>query len=256
MFFQSRFLDLLFHIFFNLFQKWSIWGPPSKSDGIQNGTKIDQVAPKCWKSHMPDAPLFQTLFSRNHSNPRAVGASWLLKGHLFDGDWLIFCFCCVSLCSVLYNISINLFFLTWVNAQPLSPPFFEEIAAHTKKHVFSQLCVCVCVFFYLFIFLLIFGYPLPTPRASLASFWIDLGAIVGLAFPRFPPPALNSCRDFAINFARNLQRTCRELSRNLQEMRRTCGELARSLCKELSPKRNLKRRIPFLARQQISQFQN
>ena len=27
---------------------------------------------------------FQTLFSRNHSNPRAVGTSWLLKRHFFD----------------------------------------------------------------------------------------------------------------------------------------------------------------------------
>jgi hypothetical protein len=39
MFFQSRFLDFLFHIFLDFFQNWSILGPPSKSDGIQNGNQ-------------------------------------------------------------------------------------------------------------------------------------------------------------------------------------------------------------------------
>ena len=100
-------------------------------------------------------------------------------------------------------------------------------------------------FLYFSIFLLIFGYPLPTPWARFAPFWIDFGTILGLTFPRFPPPALNSCRDFARNFARNLQRTFRELSKNLQEMQRTCRELATNLCKELSPKRNLKRPFQF-----------
>ena len=109
MFFRSRFLDLLFLTFSNFFQIWSILGPPSKSDGILNGTQINQVAPKCTKFYVAKlffAVFFQTLFSRNHSNPCAVGTSWLLQGHFFDVHvhWLIFCFRCVSLCFVLYNI--------------------------------------------------------------------------------------------------------------------------------------------------------
>ena len=40
MFFHSRFLDLLFLIFFNLFQKLSILGPPSKSDGVKNPLRV------------------------------------------------------------------------------------------------------------------------------------------------------------------------------------------------------------------------
>ena len=43
MFFQSRFLDLFFSF---KKEKWSMLGPPSKSNGVKNGTKIDQVAPK------------------------------------------------------------------------------------------------------------------------------------------------------------------------------------------------------------------
>ena len=89
---------------------------------------------------------------------------------------------------------------------------------------FSNLCVCVCVFFS-FIFMLISGSSLPTPRANLAPFGIDFGAIRGPIFPRFPPPALNSCRDFARNFARNLQRPCREITRNAKNMQRTSNKL-------------------------------
>ena len=152
-------------------------GPPllifsdlfSKSVDLGTPFKIE-----CWRS-----PLSDPLFSRNHSNYFAVGTSWLLKGHSFDGGWLICCFGCVSLCSVLYNIFI-IFYKTSVNAQPLSPQFFVEIAAH-KKQKKNYFCVCVCVFI-LFIFMLIFRYPLPTPWARLAPFWIDFGAIVGSIF--------------------------------------------------------------------------
>ena len=80
-------------------------------------------------------------------------------------------------------------------------------------------------FFYLFIFMLIFGYPLPTPWARLAQILIDFGAIFGLTFPRFPPPALNSCRDFARSLARNLQRTSKTLKRNAKDLQRTSNKL-------------------------------
>ena len=33
-----------------------------------------------------------TLFSRNHNNDCAAGTWLLLKDHLCDGDWLVFCF--------------------------------------------------------------------------------------------------------------------------------------------------------------------
>ena len=74
---------------------------------------------------------------------------------------------------------------------PLSPSFFEEIAAHRKNMFVSNVCVCLCVVFF-FIIWLIFGDPLPTPLARLASFWIYVGAIFGSTFPRLPPPAFNS----------------------------------------------------------------
>ena len=98
----------------------------------------------------------------------------------------IFCFCCVSLCSVLYNIFITFFQKTSVNAQPLSPPFFQEIAAHKEIQLFFSFWCLRLRFFYFFIFLLIFGYPLPTPWARFAPFLIDFGAIFGPTFPRLP----------------------------------------------------------------------
>ena len=134
----------------------------------------------------------------------------------------IFCFCCVSLCSVLYNIFITFFQKTSVNAQPLSPPFFQEIAAHKEIIFFFSFWCLRLHFFYFFIFLLIFGYPLPTPWARFAPFWIGFGSNFGSTFPRIPPPAPNSCRDFA----RNFPRTCRELAENYQESYKKCTELA------------------------------
>ena len=228
MFFQSRFLDLLSLICFRFFSKTIVWGTPSKSDGCQNGAQNRPSGAKNRKTlNCAEAP-FRPWFSRNQSNYCTVGTSWLLKGHLFDGDWLICCFGCVSLCYVLYNMFIIYFFhKTSVNAQPLSPPCFEEIAARKKKTIL--ICVFAFAFVQFLIFLLIFGYPLPTPWTRLAQFWIDVGTIVGPTFPRFSPPALDSCRDLARNFARNLQRTCRELARNVQEMQRTFRELARNL---------------------------
>ena len=88
----------------------------------------------------------RTQFSRNHTNPRAVGTSLLLKDHfcrwrlanvLFSLRFFVFVF--------IKNKSITFLQKTLVNAQPLSCPFFEEFAAH-KKNVFSRFCVCVCVF--------------------------------------------------------------------------------------------------------------
>ena len=87
---------------------WSDFGSFSVFPRSRNDAKIDPILVRRLKKPWRGARSETTCFSQNHSNPCAVGTSWLLKGHFFDGDWLIFCFCCVSLCSVLYNIFIIL----------------------------------------------------------------------------------------------------------------------------------------------------
>ena len=125
------------------------------------------------KNDYAGAPFVQTLFSRNHSNPCAVGTSWLLKRLFFDGDWLTCCFGCVSLCSVLYDILITFFHKTSVNAQPLGPPFLEEIAAHKKNK--KLIFVFAFVFFLLFHISVDFRVPLADPLGQIGSildrFW-------------------------------------------------------------------------------------
>ena len=106
MFFRSRFLDLIFLI---CFENGRFVDPLQNPMGSKMALKSTKRLQNAEKRPMPDAPSFQTLFSRNHRNPWAVGTSWLLKGRFFVGDWLIFCFCYVSLCSVLYNNFITFF---------------------------------------------------------------------------------------------------------------------------------------------------
>ena len=112
-------------------------GPPSKSDGRQNGTNISLFQ---HKSCFFLGPCFKPCF---HETIVMLQQHYDIDRFL-DGDWLIFCFRCVSLCSVLYNILITCFQKTLVNAQPLSPPFFAETAAPKQKYVFSHFCVCFC----------------------------------------------------------------------------------------------------------------
>ncbi len=50
-FFEANFWTSFFSIFVDFFQKWSILGPPSKSDGVKNGTKIRQVVPQISNSY-------------------------------------------------------------------------------------------------------------------------------------------------------------------------------------------------------------
>ena len=57
--------------------------------------------------------LSRPCFARDHSNYCAVGAYWFLKGHLFDGDLLIFSFVCFSLCYVL-----NAMFIIYLLIKP------------------------------------------------------------------------------------------------------------------------------------------
>ena len=123
-----------------------------------------------------------------------------------------------------------------VNAQPLSPPFFEEIAAHNKNVIFFLICVFAFAFFYLFHIVVDF-------RVSLADALGQIGFILNRCwchcwsnFPAFSAARAkllqNFARNFARNFSRNSQRTCRELSRKLQEMQRTCRELAANYAKD------------------------
>ena len=121
MFFQSRFLDLLFLIFVRCFSKIVDFGIPfkirwdpkwqPKSIRWRQNARIS----KCRYAYF--AFLFQSLFSRNHSNPCAVGASWLFKSRFCDVDWLLFCFRCFSLCFVLYNI-LNTFIQKKLSKRP------------------------------------------------------------------------------------------------------------------------------------------
>ena len=113
LFFQSRFLDLFFLICFQIFFKNGKCGDPFKIRWAPKWqpklTKWRQKVENVRYGYAKNAVLFQTLLSRNHSNPCAVGISWLLKRHFFDVDWLMFCFRCFSSCFVLYNILNNCF---------------------------------------------------------------------------------------------------------------------------------------------------
>ena len=93
------------------------------------------------------------------------------------------------------------------------------------KNLRFLIFVFAFAFFLSFYICVDFRVPLADPWARLAPFRIHFGAICGQPFPRFPPPALNSCRDFARNFARNLQRTSKELTRNAKHLQRTSKKL-------------------------------
>ena len=130
---------------------------------LQNSTKWHKkvIVSKSGVSPFAHPCFHATIFSYYC----VVGTSWLSKGHLFDGAWLSVCYCCVSLNSVLYNMSITCFHKTSVNVKPVSLHIVEEIAAYRKQHVFSHFCVCVFVlFFYILIDLLV---PLATPLGQL-----------------------------------------------------------------------------------------
>jgi hypothetical protein len=57
-----------------------------------------------------------------------------------------------------------------VNAQPLGPPIFENIAPDFKNKVFSYFASLKLSFLYFFIFLLIFGCPFPPPPPAQIGF--------------------------------------------------------------------------------------
>ena len=103
----------------------------------------------------------------------------------------------------------HFFHKTSVNAQPLSPPFFEEIAAH-KKNVFSHFCVCVCVFSIFHIFV-DFRVPLADPLGQIGSildrFWCHFWS----NFPAFSAARAELLQRLSQETS---QETCRELAEN------------------------------------------
>ena len=118
--------------------------------------------------------------SNYHSNYRAVWTLVFSKGHLFDADWLIFCF--VLLFCVFFYTSVRspfffffLFSLYHSKRAAVEPSdFFEHRPAFRKTRFFS-FWLFAFAFFYFCICLLIFAYPFPTPLPPLGQ----IGPIVG-----------------------------------------------------------------------------
>ena len=109
--FSKSFLGPYFFLFFYICLKNGRFGDPLQNPmGAKMATKFHMFNIKSCYFQDAKTSFFQTLFSQNRSNYCAVGTSWLSKGHFFNGDWLIFCLCCVSLCSVLYNLFISFCF--------------------------------------------------------------------------------------------------------------------------------------------------
>ena len=103
--------------------------------------KIYQVPPKGYKLRVGDSALCAPLFSGNHNNYCADGTSCFWKGQLFDGDWLILCFWCVSLCNVLYTMFITCFHKTSVNAEPWNPSILKK-----SPHITINVCFSFFIF--------------------------------------------------------------------------------------------------------------
>ena len=78
-------------------------------------------------------------------------------------------------------------------------------------------------FFYCFIFMLIFGNPLPTPWASLAPFWIDFSAVVGLTFLALSAARADFLQSIRKKVRKNLAETYAE---NYQETYKEIEEFA------------------------------
>ena len=159
----------------------------------------------------------EAWFSRNHSNPCAVGTSWLLKGHLFDVDWLIFCFRCFSLCFVLYNIlntfiSFSFFFSKNIGKRPAAElsVFWGKCRSFKKNTFVSQCCVCVCGFLR-FHMSVDFRVPLADALGQIGFFFgIEFVDLLVWLSPHFRRPRWTP----AETSQETSQETCRELAEN------------------------------------------
>ena len=126
----------------------------------------------------PGLSFKRPCFSRNHSNYCAVWTYWFFKGHLFDGDWLMFVICSVFLCAMFNKICLSLCSYNLA----VEPSEFAKIAPQLKKtNVCLILFCCVCVFFivsYVCWFSSTPSHP-PWPEwARLVPFVVDVGAAV------------------------------------------------------------------------------
>jgi hypothetical protein len=121
--------------------------------------------------------------------------------------------------------------------------------------MFCSFCVCVCVF--LFVHISVdFRVPLADALGQTRSILDRCWCHCWINFP-----ALSAARAELLQrlrkkllkkLAENLQITIKKVTR----MQRTCRELATNLCKELSHKRNLKRRIPFFDATSVKNVKN
>ena len=206
MFFLSRFLDLLVSKMVDVGNPFKIRGgqkwQPKSTNWRQ---KVENVT--CWYGFV--GCLFQTQFSRNHSNPCAVGTSWLLTGHFFDVHWLIVCFRCVSLCFVLYNI-----FITFFKKHPSRWAIrFLRKSQHIKNIIIFLIFVFAFAFFLLFHISVDFRVPLADALGQIGIIfdrcwwhcWFNVSA-----FSAARAELLQRLRKkFRKKLAANLQRTSR-----------------------------------------------
>ena len=126
-------------------------------------------------------------------------------------------------------IYLFIFHETSVNAQPLSPTFFDEIAAH--KFLFFFIFVLAFAFF-LFVHTFVdFRVPLADPLGQIGfildRFWCHLW----LNFPALSAARAEllqrSSKKFRKKLAENLQRTSKKLTSNAKRLQRTSKKAAK-----------------------------
>ena len=81
-----------------------------------------------------------------------------------------------SVCYLLPDIVITIFYNTTVNVQPLSPHLFEKFAPNKKLSLVLSVCVLLIIFVYIVADVRV---PLPPPLGQNAPCLILLGTIVG-----------------------------------------------------------------------------
>ena len=111
MFFQSNFLDPLFLIFFELFQKWSFWGPLQNPMGPKTASEIYQMVPKRRKSRrrVPETTLrprrHHTRFKPRFGSQRFCFWSVLVCYiSVFSSRLKLFYFSLIQLCCIFHFV--------------------------------------------------------------------------------------------------------------------------------------------------------
>ena len=183
MFFQSRFLDLLFLIFLDCFQKWSIVGPPSKSDGIQNPLRVRgrtqqsvsarfsplAVSQSCTAPYLT-SPFFMLSHwvSVSAGNPAiavarkvgVLGAPEIENGSPFS-----------------FHFFFQLFQKSWKNMKPLKNQLFFMFLAHQNGSKNDQFHLHGRSFLAPFFRALIFWCILVVLWLAFGSLWLAFGSL-------------------------------------------------------------------------------